>query len=157
MGPELSKAIVALSERMRLIKAMQESKASAEALSERDFIILNLLAERGRMTVSEIASACPDIGYSTISTDVTRLWRDKQMLTKTIDPDNQRVTIVELTEKGEEAVETVKKHRVERFQKLYEAINVTDGEKEIFLNILNRAIKYFDELLGPNNTNKQQK
>jgi DNA-binding MarR family transcriptional regulator len=154
MGPELSKAILALSDRMRLLRTIQEDKAPSDILTERDFMILNLLNERGKLNVSEIAAASWGVGYSTISTDITRLWRDKKLLTKTIDPDNQRVTIVELTEKGKKAVQTAKQQRSDRFQKLYEALNVTDEERKILLKIVTRAVEYFDELFGIDDTKK---
>lgn len=147
MGPDFSKAILDLSFRMRLIRAMQEEQASSGGLTERDLMILELLAEHGEMTVSEIAASCPNVSTSTISTNITRLWRDR-ILTKTINPENQRITTVTLTEKGKKAVDIYNQQRTERFQRLFEAINVTDDEKVVFLNIINRAVKAFDKQLG---------
>ncbi len=148
MGPELSKAILDLSLRVRLLKAIQEEKSSSGDLTERDLMILELLNEQGPMTVSEIAAAEPNTSNSTISTNVTKLWRDKEMVSKTISPENQRSTIVELTDKGRKAIEVYNQLRTERFQALFDAIKVTDDEKQILLNILARAIASFDKLLG---------
>ena len=61
MGPNLEKAILELSLRMRLIRFMQEEKELVEELSERDILLLQLIAERGAMTVSEIAAAYPTV------------------------------------------------------------------------------------------------
>ena len=146
MGPELEKGIRELSMRMRLIKAAQEDK-SPDELSERDVFLLRLLNERSKMAVSEIASAYPEVSESTISTAVTRLWRDKGLVSKTISPENQRVTIVQLTDKGEKALETILKHQSQRFNALFQAIQVTDEEKKVLIRVCNRATKYFDEHL----------
>ena len=147
MGPELEKAIHELTLRMRLLRAIQEDEASAENLTERDAMILGLLNERGKMTVSEIAAASPNVSDSTISTNVTKLWRDKRMVSKTISPENQRTTIVKLTDKGKKTIEVLNKQRAERFKKLFQAIEVTDDEKQVLLKILARAIPFFDRLL----------
>jgi len=148
MGPDLEKAILEISLRMRLLKATQEDESLSEGLTERDVMILELLSERGKMTVSQIAAANPNISDSTISTNITKLWREKQMVSKTISPANQRTTIVELTDKGKKAIGLVNKQRAERFNTLFHALEVTDGEKDVLLKILNRAIPFFDKHLG---------
>lgn len=140
--------ILGLSRRMLTLKAIQEDQASEGAVGERELMILSLLKEKGIVSVSEIAEAVPNVSYSTISTDITKLWRDQKMVTKTIDPDNQRVTLVELTEKGVKALETIQKKRNERMQQLYEALNTTKDEEEVIIRVSNRAINYFDKLLG---------
>ena len=106
MERDIERAIRELSFRMQLLKAKQEDESSSEVLIEREVMILGLLQERGRLSVSQIAAADPNVSDSTISTDVTRLWRDKQMVTKTISPENQRTTIVELTDKGKKSIRT---------------------------------------------------
>jgi DNA-binding MarR family transcriptional regulator len=146
MGPELEKSIHELSMRMRLIKAAQEDK-SPDELSERDIFLLQLLDGRNKMAVSEIASAYPEVSESTISTAVTRLWRDKGLVSKTISPTNQRVTIVQLTDMGKAALETAMKQRTQRMNALFHAIQVTDEEKEVLVRVFNRATNYFDEHL----------
>ncbi len=155
MGPDLERAILEISLRMRLLKAVQEEKSPAEALIERDVMILELLNERGKMTVSEIAASAPSASDSTISTTITKLWRDREMVSKTISPENQRTTVVELTDKGKKAIEVINKQRAERFKALFQAIEVTDNEKQVFLNILNRAIPFFDKYLGLDKASKK--
>jgi len=150
MGPDLEKAIHEISLRMRLLRAIQEEESPFQDLTERDEMILSLLNERGRMTVSQIAAADPNVSSSTISTSITKLWRDKKLVSKTISPENQRTTIVELTEKGKKAVEIINQQRTERFQVLFDAIKVTDDEKEILIKVLTRAIAFFDKHLGLN-------
>ena len=154
MGPDLAKVIQELSSRMRHLKATQEDKVSAGNLTERDLMILGLLNENGKMAVSQISAADPTASESTISTTITKLWRDKKMVTKTISPENQRTTIVELTDKGKKAIEVYNKQRDERFKALFDAINVTEPEKEVMTKVLSRAITFFDKHLGVSNDGK---
>lgn len=155
MGPDLEKAVHDISLRMRLLRAMQEDQ-SPDSLTERDAMILGLLSQCGKMTVSQIAQASPNVSDSTISTSVTKLWRNKKMVTKTISPDNQRTTIVELTDKGKDVLEVFNKQRAERFKALFHAIQMTDDEKQVFIRVLARAIDYFDKHLGLDKGSKQQ-
>lgn len=148
MQPDLEKAILDLSFRMRLLRIMQEDQSPAASLTERDATILSLLKKFGKLTISQIAEAAPNVSNSTISTNVTKLWRDKKMVSKTITPENQRTTMVELTEKGKEAIEVFDKLRAERFKTLLQAIKVTDEEKQVLLKVIARAIPFFDKHLG---------
>jgi len=146
MGPDLERAIHEISLRMRLLRARQEESGS-QNLTEREIMLLEVIEGHGQMTVSQIAASYPGVSESTISTGVTKLWRDK-LVSKTINPENQRVTIVELTEKGTESLVVVKSQRAERFNTLFHAIETTDDEKQVFMRVLTRAIGYFDEVLG---------
>ena len=147
MGPELEKAIHELSLRMRLIRAMQEGDAP-ETISEREALILQQLFERKSMTISEIADSWPNVSESTISMTITKLWKNKEYVSKTINPENQRVTIVELTEKGKEAIETYLKQRSERFNALFHAIHVTPEEKEVLIRVCQKGVQFLDNYLG---------
>jgi len=146
MGPDLEQAIHEISLRMRLLRDRQENVGS-QNLTEREIMLLELVEGHGNMMVSQIAASYPGVSESTISTGVTKLWRDG-LVSKTISPENQRVTIVALTEKGEEALAVVKRQRAERFNTLFHAIETTDDEKQVFIRVLNRATEYFDEILG---------
>jgi phosphoenolpyruvate synthase/pyruvate phosphate dikinase len=55
---------------------------------------------RDNMSISEISQLCPTISNSTISTTITRLWKDKKLAEKKILPENQRITNVSLTAEG---------------------------------------------------------
>ncbi len=144
MESDIRKAMRDISLRMRLLKAVQEEQQFAEALTERETLILELLKEHGPMTVSQLAAADPDASDSTISMTVTKLWRDKKLLTKTINPNNQRTTVVGLTEKGMDIIDALNDQRERRMGALLEAIAVTPAEEEVLLNILNRAVEFFD-------------
>lgn len=155
MGPKLTNAILGLSKRMMDFRALQELGPDSHSLSNRELQILTMLKEKGSMRVSEIADGSDDVSFSTISTDISRLWRDKKMVTKTIDPDNQRSTIVGLTPEGQKAVEIAMKQKQERFEKLYEALGTNPQEEQMMLQVLNRAIDYFDKYLASMNGHKK--
>ena len=148
MGPELEKVINELTLRMRMIRAIQEDSAPAGALTERETLILQLLQERGEMTVTQIAEAFPNVSESTISMTITKLWRKRGLVSKTISPENQRVTLVELTDKGKTELETVFAHRSQRLQALFDSINMTDHERQALVNICQRGVQVLDQLLG---------
>jgi len=156
MTKDIAKNMRELWFRMRLIKARQEEQLNGDGLSERESLILELLYEKQRMTVSQLASADPGASDSTISSTITKLWRDKNMVTKTISPQNQRNTYIELTQKGVETIESYIKMRDERFRTLFEAINVTESEKEVLYNVLCRATRFFNQRYDPAKlTNKE--
>ena len=152
MRPELAKAIRDLTLRMRLLKASQEEQVGQQSLTERELLILELLSQNGPMSVSQLSLADSTASDSTISTTITGLWRNKKLVTKTISPENQRTTIIGLTEKGKKIIDIFNKQRSERFQTLFEAIDVTDDEAEPMLNVTRRAIKFFVERLSLQNS-----
>jgi DNA-binding MarR family transcriptional regulator len=148
MPVELGKLIDELGMRMRLLRVAQEGGSESENLSERDVLLLELLNGRGRMTVSEVAAAHPNVSESTISTNITKLWRNQKLVSKTINPDNQRVTFVELADKGRQVLRVVKQQRSERLATLFRAMEFADGEREVLQRLAARAITFFDEYLG---------
>lgn len=148
MGPEFEKAINELSLRMRMIRAIQEDSAPSGALTERESLILQLLGERGQMTVSQIAEAWPNVSESTISMTITKLWRERKLVSKTISPVNQRVTLVELTAKGSEELEAILAQRNERLSVLFDSINTTDEEKKVLIDVCLRGVKFLDQFLS---------
>jgi DNA-binding MarR family transcriptional regulator len=147
MKPDLEKAVYEISQKMEQLRVMQENRSHSEDLTERDIMILNVLSQRGKMPVSEIANAIPNASDSTISMNITKLWREKRMVSKTKDPENQRTTIVELTEAGKKEVELHNNQRAERFKALFQAIEVNDEERVVLTNVLDRAIKFFEKHL----------
>ncbi len=147
MGPELEKALNDLSLRMRLIRAMQENQKPEDTLTERESLILQHLSERGTMTVSQISEAWPNFSESTISMTLTKLWKRK-LVSKTISPENQRITHVSLTDKGRNELDLIFKQRRERFQALFDAIQLSDHEREVFIGICRRGVACIDQLMG---------
>jgi DNA-binding MarR family transcriptional regulator len=85
---------------------------------------------------------------------VTKLWKRK-LVTKTISPDNQRVTRVDLAEKGRAELAKVLQLRKERFQTLFKAIEVTDQEREVMVRVCQRGVGFLDHLLSLGRASKQ--
>jgi DNA-binding MarR family transcriptional regulator len=149
MGPELEKVIHELALRMRMIRAIQEDTAPAGALTERESLILHLLNERGQMTVTQIAEAWPNVSESTISITITKLWRELGLVSKTIHPKNQRVTLVELTDKGRGELEIIFQQRSQRIKALFDSINISPEEKQVLISVCQRGVKVLDQFLSP--------
>ena len=147
MPTELENAIHEVNFRMRLLKASSTQDSVVEELNDRDALLLELISKNGQMSVSQIAASYPDVSESTISTNITKLWRDK-MVSKTIDPENQRTTIVELTETGKQSLEVIKKQRATLYIAFFKAINVTDEERRVLIDVFNRASGYLDKHFG---------
>ena len=146
MKPDLTEVMLELNLRMTLLKTIQEETQPSTELSERDTVILSLLNTKGPMTVSEITDLAPKGSGSTISTNITKLWK-KKLVSKTICPDNQRVTLVDLTEKGRKAMEVLNSQRSKRFQVFFDAINATQEEKDVLLRVFSRAVAFLDKQL----------
>jgi DNA-binding MarR family transcriptional regulator len=147
VGADLEKAIHDLSLRMRLIRAIQEEQQNGDHLTERESLIIQQLAEKAPLSVSQIAEAWPNVSESTVSMTLTKLWKRK-LVSKTISPDNQRVTKVALTDRGRAELDKLLEQRRERFQKLFDAIQVTPDEKEVMIRVFQRGTAFLDNLLG---------
>jgi DNA-binding MarR family transcriptional regulator len=146
MGPELDKAINELSLRMRMLRAIQEDTASEGTLTERESLILQLIGEQGRMAVTQVAAAWPNVSESTISMTISKLWR-KGFFSKTISPENQRVTLVELTPKGRKELDNFLSQRTQRFKALFDSLQMTEEEKQALINICQRGGAVLDRFL----------
>jgi DNA-binding MarR family transcriptional regulator len=135
--------------RVRLyIASMLSEERRANDLSEREALILELIGTKGSMSISEIGNFYPKVSNSTISTTISKLWKDKKLVDKKILPENQRVTTVNLTEKGHAVLEQIKKNQSDVFNTVTTSLGLTVEESESFHFILENAIDYFDELLG---------
>lgn len=145
---DLERLIDEISLRMRLIKAAEEANTPLDDLTDREVLILELLNERGKLSISEIAAAFSRVAASTISVTITKLWRGKGLVVKTIPPGNQRVTTVELSAKGKEAVAAIKRGRAERYRTLIRALDMEAEEHELLKSIVARAVEHFDQRLG---------
>lgn len=144
---DLTKLIDEISLRMRLFKAAEEAGTPLDDLTDREVLILELLNERGKLNISEIAAAFSRVATSTISVTITKLWRGKGLVVKAIDPGNQRATTVELSAKGVAAVAAIKKGRAERYRELVQALGIEAKEHELLKSIIARAVEHFDQRL----------
>jgi DNA-binding MarR family transcriptional regulator len=117
-------------------------------LSERETLLLQLVGITGRMSISEICNYYPRVSNSTISTTITKLWKEKKLVDKNILPENQRITTVNLTEKGQEVLAEIKKKQSDVFNTVTMSLGLSAEQNESFQRVLKTAIGFFDDLLG---------
>ncbi len=117
-------------------------------LSERETLLLQLVGTAGRMSISEICNFYPRVSNSTISTTITKLWKEKKLVDKNILPENQRTTTVNLTEKGQKVLEEIKKKQSDVFNTVTTSLGLSAEQNESFQLVLKSAIRFFDDLLG---------
>ena len=134
--------------RVRLYIASKISEQKVGDLSDRETLILELVGMKGNMSISEIGGLYPTVSNSTISTTITRLWKDKKLVDKRILPENQRVTTVSLTEKGQKVLEEIKRTQSEVFSTVTVSLGLSPDQVEYFQEILENAIGFFDKTLG---------
>ena len=136
---ELEKLIDEVSVRMRLRKVEQDSEASGR-YSEREILLLELIDANKKISISDITAKFQIVGKSIISSTISNFWK-AQLVNKDKDFINQRTTYVSLTSEGKKLLNTIRKHRAERFSDLVEALNLNSKQKEMLEQILENAIK----------------
>jgi DNA-binding MarR family transcriptional regulator len=134
--------------RVRLYIASKISENKVGDLTDRESLIIELIGMKGSMSISEIGSLYPTVSNSTISTTITKLWKDKRLVDKTILPENQRVTTVTLTEKGQKILSEIRRTQSDVFSTVTESLGLSPEEVEAFQEILEHAIGFFDKTLG---------
>ena len=135
--------------RIRLYIASKLSKEKhANDLSEREALILELIATKGSMSISEIGNFYPKVSNSTISTTITKLWKDNKLVDKKIYPANQRITTVNLTEKGRDVLDQIKKKQTDVYITVTKSLALSAEQNESFQQVLENGIGFFDEMLG---------
>jgi DNA-binding MarR family transcriptional regulator len=140
--------------RVRLYIASKKVGKKVGGLTERESLVLELLGMKGSMSISEIGKLYPTVSNSTISTTVTKLWKDKKLVDKRILPENQRVTTVSLTEKGESILEEINRTQADVFSTVTRSLGLSPEQVQHFHEILKNAIDFFDEALGLKFDNK---
>ena len=100
------------------------------------------------MSISEIGSLYPTVSNSTISTTITKLWKDKNLVDKNILPENQRVTTVTLTEKGKKILSEIKRTQADVFSTITVSLGLSPDQVEYFQEIIKNAINFFNETMG---------
>ncbi len=148
MKKNTEKLIYDMAFRVRLYIASKISEHKVGDLTDRETLILELVGMKGNMSISEIGSLYPTVSNSTISTTITRLWKDKKLVDKRILPENQRVTTVSLTEKGQKVLEEIKRSQSEVFSTVTVSLGLSPDQVEYFQEILENAIGFFDKTLG---------
>ncbi len=148
MGKSTESLIYDMAFRVRLYMASKVSEQKVGDLTDRESLIIELLGMQGSMSISEIGSLYPAVSNSTISTTITKLWKDKKLVDKTILPENQRVTTVTLTEKGKQVLKEIKHTQAEVFSTIAVSLGLSPDQVEYFHDILKNAISFFDDTLG---------
>ena len=139
MQAKLVDMVAVLSRQMRVLQALDEAAEGDDALNNRECLILELLDEHGKMSISEIGSFFPGVAPSTVSKDISRLWTQRKMVSKAIDPDNERTRIVELTPKGARVLRAMNTGRTERLTLLIGALELKRHEAEVLMEVVPRA------------------
>ena len=133
--------------RLYIASKLYEDKRIQD-LNDRETLLLELVGTKGSMSISEICNFYPRVSSSTISTTITRLWKDKQLVEKKIFPENQRITTVNLTEKGQKVLEQIKKKQSLVFKTVTASLELSVDQGDSFQQVLGNAIGFFDDLLG---------
>ena len=134
--------------RVRLYIASKVSENKVGDLTDRESLIIELIGMQGNMSISEIGNLYPTVSNSTISTTITKLWNDKQLVDKRILPENQRVTTVTLTEKGQKIFSEIRRTQSEVFGTVAISLGLSPDQVEGIQGILEHAIGFFDKSLG---------
>ena len=132
--------------RLFIASKLSEEKRAAD-LSDREALLLELIGTKGCMSISEISNFYPKVSNSTISTTITKLWKEKKLVDKNILPENQRITTVRLTDTGRARLEQIKQSQSDVFTTVAVSLDLTAEQNESFHLILENAIGFFDELL----------
>ena len=135
--------------RVRLyIAAKLSEEKRVHDLSDRETLLLELIGTKGDMSISEVSNFYPRVSNSTISTTISKLWKEKKLVDKIILPENQRITTVRLTDEGRDMVERIKQKQSNVFKTVAQSLGLNAEQNESFHQILASSIGFFNELLG---------
>jgi DNA-binding MarR family transcriptional regulator len=148
MPKAIETLIYEISLRVRLYMASKAVSQQAADLTERESLILELIGMHKKMSISAIAKLYPTVSNSTISTTITRLWKDRKLVDKNILPENQRTTVVSLTREGQKTLEHIKKSQAVIYKTVAESLGLPPDENDYFRAFLENAIQFFDRKLG---------
>ena len=133
--------------RLYIASKFSEDKRLSD-LSEREALLLELVGTMGSLSISEIGNFYPKVSSSTISTTITKLWKDKKLVDKRILPENQRITTVNLTDRGRFVLEQIKQNQSDVYKTVATSLGLSVKQNESFQHILEHAIGQFNEMLG---------
>jgi hypothetical protein len=136
-----------LSLRVRVLRASRESAADkSSALTRREELLLEIIGLREQSSVSSIRASYPSATLSSISSSITELWK-KKLVEKHVNPDDQRLTMVRLSENGKEVLTSIRKSQKIMFGKVTESLNITGQQEVLVRDLLIRSINFFDQYL----------
>ena len=147
MDKGIADLMVELNLRVRLLRASRESTADkSSALTLREELLIEIIGLREQSSVSSIRASYPSATLSSISSSITELWK-KKLVEKHVNPDDQRLTMVKLSDNGKKVLTSIRKSQKNVLGKVTESLNLT-GEQEILVrDLLIRSINYFDQYL----------
>ena len=147
MAKNIETLIYEISLRVRLFMASKGGSNIAD-LTHRERLLLELIGMRENMSISEISKLCPTVSNSTISTTITRLWKDRKLVEKRILPENQRITTVSLTTQGRRVLNSIKEAESEVYKTIAESLGLSKKDDELFKAFIENAINFFNQKLG---------
>jgi DNA-binding MarR family transcriptional regulator len=148
MAKSIESLIYDMAFRVRLYMASKISEQKVGDLTDRESLIIELIGMKGSMSISEIGGLYPTVSNSTISTTITKLWKDKKLVDKRILPENQRVTTVTLTDKGQQILIEIKRTQADVFSTISVSLGLPPDQVESFQDMIKNAINFFDETMG---------
>ena len=148
MAKTIETVLADMSLRVRLLMSAQNAGKRLAGLSERETLLLELIGTKKELCISEIAEFFDGVSSSTISTTITKLWRQRQLVNKTILPENQRVTMVSLTEEGQDLLVRIKKDQLRVYQTISTSMNIAPEQGEHLKALLEKSIRFLDDQLG---------
>ncbi len=153
MAQSIEAILAEMSLRVRLLMSAENAGKRIAGLSERETLLLELIGTKKEMCISEIAEFFGGVSSSTVSMTITKLWRKRNLVSKTILPRNQRVTMVSLTDEGRKLLAEIKKNQLMIYRTVSESLGISPEQNEIFKALLENSIQFFDDQLGLNTRN----
>ena len=145
MESKFSRLIYEMSLRVRVMSSSLDYEKRLGDLTEREIFLIELLGTKGDMSISEICRLHPQVSASTLSTTITKLWKEKGLLIKTILPENQRVTIVNLAEKGRRVLKEIRALHISMYSTIEDSLGMNAKELNWLSERVEKAIEFFDK------------
>ena len=148
MATSIETVLAEMSLRVRLLMSAENAGKRLAGLSERETLLLELIGTKEEMCISEIAEFFDGVSSSTVSTTITKLWRQRKLVNKTILPENQRVTMVSLTGEGRKLLAQIKKEQLMVYKTVSKSLDIAPDQGENLKTLLEKSIRFLDEKLG---------
>lgn len=145
MERSISTLIYDISLRVRLMNSDLAFDKRVGDLTERETLLIELIGTKKNMKISDISKLFPQVSPSTISTTITRLWKEKGLVNKTILPENQRVKIVNLTEKGRLVLKEIRAAHISMYSTVEDSLGMNARELNWLSEKIKRSIEFFNQ------------
>jgi DNA-binding MarR family transcriptional regulator len=148
MAKSIETVLAEMSLRVRLLMSAENAGKRIAGLSERETLLLELIGTQEEMCISEIAEFFDGVSSSTVSTTITKLWRQRKLVHKAIPPENQRVTMVSLTDEGRKLLAQIKNDQLTVYKTVSKSLDIAPGQGEHLKMLLEDSIRFLDAKLG---------